>query len=238
MNNSQQNAKSIWDKLSEWWIRGIEDDESSEYVEIIVPLLEGILTQKKTILDVGTGTGRIAQEAGRVTEHATIVGGDISIRQLSHAKEVTIGIQFVQHSIEQMPFKNEQFDAVICSMVLEHLESLLEAVSEIARILERNGTLLIIMNHPVFQSPNSGAVISHSHDNEPIWGIGNYLTETSEIEKISSELEVLYAHRTLSTYFNALSEENFMIENVIEKSLSSGLPGIPELLMILCRKVQ
>ncbi|MGB1678196.1 MAG: hypothetical protein ACPHEU_09165, partial [Acidimicrobiales bacterium] len=60
MNNSQKNAKSIWDKLSEWWIRSIEDDESSEYVEIIVPLLEGILTQKKTILDVGTGTGRIA----------------------------------------------------------------------------------------------------------------------------------------------------------------------------------
>ena len=50
MNNSQKNAKSIWDKLSEWWIRGIEDDESSEYVEIIVPLLEGILTQKKLSL--------------------------------------------------------------------------------------------------------------------------------------------------------------------------------------------
>ena len=146
MNNSPKNAKSIWDKLSEWWIRGIEDDESSEYVKLIVPLLEGILTQKKTILDVGTGTGRMAQEARRVTEHATIVGGDISIRQLRHAKEVTRGIQFVQHSIEQMPFKDEQFDAVICSMVLEHLESLLEAVSEIARILERNGTLLIIMN--------------------------------------------------------------------------------------------
>ena len=180
----------------------------------------------------------MAQEAGRVTEHATIVGGDISIRQLRHAKEVTSGIQFVQHSIEQMPFKNEQFDAVICSMVLEHLESLLEAVSEIARILERNGTLLIIMNHPVFQSPNSRSITSHSHDNEAILGIGDYLTETSEIEKISPELEVLYTHRTLSTYFNALSEENFMIENVIEKSLSSGFPGIPELLMILCRKVQ
>ena len=237
MSNSPQNAKSIWDKLSEWWIRGIGDDESSEYVEIILPLVEGILSRKRAILDVGTGTGRLAQEAGRVTENATIVGGDISIRQLRHAKEVTSGIQFVQHSIEQMPFKNEQFDAVICSMVLEHVESLLEAVSEIARILERNGTLLIIMNHPVFQSPNSGAANSDSYGSEPIWGIGDYLTETSEIEKISSELEVLYAHRTLSTYFNALSEENFMIENVIEKSLSSGLPGIPELLIILCRKV-
>ena len=238
MSNSPQNAKNTWDMLSEWWIKGIEDNELSEYIEIIVPLIEGIFFQKKTILDIGTGTGLVAQEARRVTEHATIVGGDISIRQLRYAKEATSGIQFVQHSIDQMPFKGEQFDAVICSMVLEHLESLLEAVSEIARILERNGTLLIIMNHPVFQSPNSGAAISHSHDSEPIWGIGNYLTETSEIEKISSEIEILYAHRTLSTYFNALSEENFMIENVIEKSLSSGLPGIPELLMILCRKVQ
>ena len=224
--------------LSEWWIKGIEDNELSEYIEIIVPLIEGIFFQKKTILDIGTGTGLVAQEARRVTEHATIVGGDISIRQLRYAKEVTSGIQFVQHSIDQMPFKGEQFDAVICSMVLEHLESLLEAVSEIARILERNGTLLIIMNHPVFQSPNSRSITSHSHDNEAILGIGDYLTETSEIEKISPELEVLYTHRTLSTYFNALSEENFMIENVIEKSLSSGLPGIPELLMILCRKVQ
>ena len=238
MSNSPQNAKSIWDKLSEWWIKGIEDNESSEYVEIIVPLIEGILSQKRNILDVGTGTGRMAQESRRVTEHATIVGGDISIRQLRYAKEVTSGIQFVQHGIEQMPFKDEQFDAVICSMVLEHVESLLEAVSEIARILERNGTLLIIMNHPVFQSPNSRSITVDSHDNEAILGIGDYLTETSEIEKISPELEVLYAHRTLSTYFNALSKENFMIENVIEKSLSSGPSGIPELLVILCRKVQ
>ena len=43
--------------LSEWWIKGIEDNELSEYIEIIVPLLEGILFQKKTILDIGTGTG-------------------------------------------------------------------------------------------------------------------------------------------------------------------------------------
>ena len=238
MSNSPQNAKNIWDMLSEWWIKGIEDNELSEYIEIIVPLIEGIFFQKKTILDIGTGTGLVAQEARRVTEHATIIGGDISIRQLRYAKEVTSGIQFVQHSIDQLPFKGEQFDAVICSMVLEHVESLLKAVSEIARILEKGGTLLIIMNHPVFQSPNSRSITSHSHDNEAILGIGDYLTETSEIEKISPELEVLYTHRTLSTYFNALSEENFMIENVIEKSLSSGLPGIPELLMILCRKVQ
>ena len=137
-----------------------------------------------------------------------------------------------------MPFKSEQFDAVICSMVLEHVESLLEAVSEIARILEKGGTLLIIMNHPVFQSPGSGPVTLENHDPDVIWGIGDYLTETSELEKISPDLDVLYAHRTLSTYFNALSRENLMIQNVIEKPLSSGLSGIPELLIVLCRKVE
>ena len=238
MSSHPQKAKKTWDKFSEWWIRGFEDNELSEYVEIIVPLIEGIISQKKTILDIGTGTGLVAQEARRVTEHATIVGGDISIRQLRYAKEVTSGVQFVQHSIDEMPFKDEKFDAVICSMVLEHVESLLDAVSEIARILENGGTLLIIMNHPVFQSPGSGPATLESHDPDAIWGISDYLTESSELEKISPDLEVLYAHRTLSTYFNALSRENLMIQNVIEKPLPSGLSGIPELLIVLCRKVE
>ena len=238
MSTSAENLKDIWDKLSEWWIKTVEDKESSEYVEIIVPLIEGILSEKKTILDIGTGTGLVAQEVRRVTEHATIVGGDISIRQLRYAKEVTSGIQFVQHSIDHMPFKDEKFDAVVCSMVLEHIESLLEAVSEIARILEKGGIFLIIMNHPVFQSPGSGPATLNNNDRDAIWGIGDYLTESSELEKISPDLEVLYSHRTIATYFNALSNQNLIIQNVIEKSIPSGLSGIPELLIVLCRKVQ
>ena len=238
MSTSAENLKDIWDKLSEWWIKTVEDNESSEYVEIIVPLIEGILSEKKTILDIGTGTGLVAQEVRRVTEHATIVGGDISIRQLRYAKEVTSGIQFVQHSIDHMPFKDEKFDAVVCSMVLEHIESLLEAVSEITRILEKGGIFLIIMNHPVFQSPGSGPATLNNNDRDAIWGIGDYLTESSELEKISPDLEVLYSHRTIATYFNALSNQNLIIQNVIEKSIPSGLSGIPELLIVLCRKVQ
>ena len=54
MSNSPQNAKNTWDTLSEWWIKGIEGNELSEYIEIIVPLIEGIFFQKKTILDIGT----------------------------------------------------------------------------------------------------------------------------------------------------------------------------------------
>ena len=238
MSTSAENLKDIWDKLSEWWIKTVEDNESSEYVEIIVPLIEGILSEKKTILDIGTGTGLVAQEVRRVTEHATIVGGDISIRQLRYAKEVTSGIQFVQHSIDHMPFKDEKFDAVVCPMDLEHIESLLEAVSEIARILEKGGIFLIIMNHPVFQSPGSGPATLNNNDRDAIWGIGDYLTESSELEKISPDLEVLYSHRTIATYFNALSNQNLIIQNVIEKSIPSGLSGIPELLIVLCRKVQ
>ena len=46
MSTSAENLKDIWDKLSEWWIKTVEDNESSEYVEIIVPLIEGILSEK------------------------------------------------------------------------------------------------------------------------------------------------------------------------------------------------
>ena len=170
MSNSPQNAKSIWDKFSEWWIRGIGDDESSEYVEIIVPLVEGILSHKKTILDVGTGTGRLAQEAGRVTENATIVGGDISIRQLRHAKEVTSGIRFVQHSIEQMPFKNEQFDHVFISFGFRNFSDKSQSLLEIKRVLKKAGVLHILEFSKVENKTFSKIYDFYSYNFIPLMG--------------------------------------------------------------------
>ena len=109
MNNSPKNAKSIWDKLSEWWIRALRVTNHQNMSKLLFHS-EGILTQKKLSLTSVPGPVEWLKKR-KSHEHATIVGGDISIRQLRHAKEVTRGIQFVQHSIEQMPFKDEQFDA-------------------------------------------------------------------------------------------------------------------------------
>ncbi len=46
----------------------------------------------------------------------------------------------------ELPFANDTFDAIICSDVLEHLQDISKAISEIYRILRKGGVVLI--NYP------------------------------------------------------------------------------------------
>jgi 2-polyprenyl-3-methyl-5-hydroxy-6-metoxy-1,4-benzoquinol methylase len=228
---------NTWDEISDWWVKYLEDSDVAEYIDIIFPVAETFLSDKQRILDIGTGTGLVARHLKKATKGATIIGSDVSSKQLRHARKLSNGIHFIQHDIEKVPFKNEAFDGVFCSMVLEHVQSLHGAVGEIARIIEKNGVLLLVMNHPVFQTPGSGPIQANPLEEQSHWGIADYLFESSQIEEVDSNIYVQYEHRTLATYFNAISNENLMIENVIEKSIDHAQPDIPALLIMLCRKV-
>jgi len=54
-----------------------------------------------------------------------------------------------------LPFKNNSFDTVLLTQVIEHLENPLLALNEIQRILKQNGTLIISWPflYPVHEAP-------------------------------------------------------------------------------------
>lgn len=238
MDYSIAGDTNLWDEISDWWIKHIEDSDLAEYADIIFPVVRTFFADKQRILDIGTGTGLVGQHIKKVTPGAKVIGSDISSKQLRHAKEISTDLHFVQHNIEKVPFRNEVFDGVVCSMVLEHVQSLHAAVGEIARILQKNGFLLLVMNHPVFQSPGSGPIKASPHEIQSHWGIADYLIESSQVEEVDTNIYIQYEHRTLATYFNAISNQDLMIENVIEKPVGSKQSEIPSLLIVLCRKVQ
>jgi len=49
----------------------------------------------------------------------------------------------VKLDIQQMPFKNNEFDVVICNHVLEHVKDDKKAISEILRVLKKGGFALM-----------------------------------------------------------------------------------------------
>ena len=226
-------AKELWDDLSGWWVKMLKGGERPEYEEVIYPLVDALFAGEKIILDLGTGTGLVAQRLGNISKNPMIIGSDISYAQLSYAQRNTKGIKLVQHDAQCIPFADETFDAVVCSMVLEHTESLTEAMSEIARVTREGGVFLVFINHPIFQSPGSGPIEARSNHGMK-WGIGDYLIETSELEEISEGKHVQFEHRMLGTYFNTFANNGFMIEQVIEKPVESD---IPMLLITVCRKL-
>lgn len=99
----------------------------------------------RRVLDLGTGTGAfIEQAARRVGDQICFVGIDISARMLMKARSrLGSGLALVRCDVrEGLPFKRGAFDMVTMLRVANHIADLRKAISEISRVLSRDGLLV------------------------------------------------------------------------------------------------
>lgn len=89
------------------------------------------------ILDVGVGLGRLSQGVPDRVWH----GIDISHEYLEKAAEK--GIAVALSRIEDMPYEDACFDAVVCTDVLEHVLDLNYCTGQILRVLKPGGVAII-----------------------------------------------------------------------------------------------
>ena len=109
------------------------------------------LSSNELLLDMGCGEGRHSIGAFIDTQ-VNILGLDLSIKDLNIAKARlkdfdTTGIdavcQFGAADIEAIPLADSSLDAVICSEVLEHVDSPQESIKELIRVLKPGGVLAL-----------------------------------------------------------------------------------------------
>jgi ubiquinone/menaquinone biosynthesis C-methylase UbiE len=101
----------------------------------------------RTLLDLGTGTGRMLELFGPEIERG--LGLDLSLDMLRFARERLdrAGLRHCsvrQGDIYHLPLPNDSFDAVIIHQVLHYLDDGARAVSEAARVLRPGGRLLVV----------------------------------------------------------------------------------------------
>ena len=98
-------------------------------------------TDNILILDCGCADGTIMSRL--ITPEMTYIGLDIAHKKLLAAKELQKdNASFICSDAQRLPFKDEQFDAIICSEVLEHVDKPLQMAGEISRVLREGGTLI------------------------------------------------------------------------------------------------
>jgi len=96
------------------------------------------------VLELGCGTGSMWKNYLHLLDHgSTAVLSDFSEGMLKEAKE-NLGeqpnIEYQVINIQDIPYEENTFDVVIANMMLYHVPDLKKGLSEVARVLKKEGT--------------------------------------------------------------------------------------------------
>ena len=115
------------------------------------PLLDSLGDLRgRHVLEVAFGTGHLAAEA--LARGATVAGIDVAPAMVALARQHVPQASFQEGDAEALPFKDGQFDAVICCFGLLHFAEPAKALREAARVLKPGGML----SFTVWHSPENG----------------------------------------------------------------------------------
>ena len=135
----------IWNRISEIYAREID--------QRFAPVVDGViaraaLTAGQHVLDLGTGTGAVAERAAQmVGPQGHVVGVDMSPDMLAFAQRRMAGggltnVSLREGRAESLPAENATFDVVLASLSLMYVLDRAAAAREIARVLRPQGRLV------------------------------------------------------------------------------------------------
>ncbi len=131
--------------------KGIVQKEPSKFVKEAVEFFKQQNLQK--ILDLGCGTGRHILYLFK--NGFEVYGCDASESALKIASELIPNVEFKKCDMTSLPYEDNYFDGVLCHFVIQHgkIKQIKKAISEIYRVLRKNGILYLSVpstKHPEY----------------------------------------------------------------------------------------
>ncbi len=94
---------------------------------------------KGKCIDIGSGNSPYKKYIiNNVDEYICVDKSNVHQHLFSNSKE-----KFIDADIKNLPFENNSFDTVILTQVLEHIDEPFKALSEIKRVLKKDGILIL-----------------------------------------------------------------------------------------------
>jgi ubiquinone/menaquinone biosynthesis C-methylase UbiE len=241
-----------WDEASESWADFVREGKDYYREEMNSPAAFKMVgnVNGKRVLDLSCGEGYNTRVLAR--RGAKVVGVDFSRKMIELAsqreKEEKLGIDYyVSDAADLREFRSGCFDLVTCFMALMDIERYEDAISEVARVLKKNGRFVFSITHPCFEwgETTSGKKIAEWRYKEGTddaakkevlcLEVMNYFgivkCEVSwDMERLAKSFKTTSFHRTLTDYFQALQKNGFLVTRLVEpKPTSRGVAKYPSL---------
>jgi ubiquinone biosynthesis O-methyltransferase len=140
----------FYDRFSKDWETKINNLETNKRLKVVFDDLINTKELKNVkFLEVGCGLGYFSNKAFRLG--AKVTGIDIGSSLVSINKKKTPKGNFKVASASNLPFKNNQFDIVLSTEVIEHVDNQKKALSEMIRVLKKGGILVITTPNKIFK---------------------------------------------------------------------------------------
>jgi demethylmenaquinone methyltransferase/2-methoxy-6-polyprenyl-1,4-benzoquinol methylase len=98
-----------------------------------------------SVLDVGTGTGKLAQAIQAVSPAVRVTGVDFTFGMLRAAPP---GLSLAAADALRLPFAASQFDAIVSAFVVRNLADVPHGLTEQVRVLRPGGRLVVLETTP------------------------------------------------------------------------------------------
>lgn len=177
----------------------------------------------KSVLDLGCGYGWhciYAKEQGA----ERVIGIDLSQKMIDKAKENSknLSIDYYQMPVEDIDFKEEQFDVIFSSLTFHYIENLEAVFRKINRFLKKGGSFVFSMEHPVFTSIAEQDWFTNEDGSRLHWPVDHYQEEGIRQTNFLGHKVIKY-HRTVASIINTVINSGFGIQQISEPKPSEEI---------------
>ncbi len=188
-------------------------------------VINNIKNNPNTILDIATGTADIAISASKI-KNAKITGIDISPKMLEignqkiKKKNLTERIKLELADAEALPYKSNSFQAITCGFGVRNFENMELGLKEIYRVLQKNGTLIIL-------EPSTPSSFPFKHIYKLYFSyflpfVGKLISKDKSAYKYFTESVIAFPEK--NEFIDTLKKIGF--KNCKQKSLTFGVASL------------
>ena len=217
----QHDSSTIaWSAMGDEWFEMAQTGESRNC--FIMPNMLKFMgdVKGKRILDLGCGEGGYSRELAK--KGANLVSVDCSEKAIEYATDLAgkenLNIEhYVRNSNDLFGIESEQFDIVLCSMMLMDCQDFEGTLREVVRVLKPNGRLFASVLHPCFDGNHETGIGRQGVGIDRQVVVMNYFEPKEwEAPLWKGTIPVIWRHRTMEDYVKTFLKVGLTIVDLNE----------------------